>query len=46
MFITCINDDKNAVISNNCVRLQDLILFFKIPWARERISSDFTENFG
>ena len=41
----CINN-KNAIINNNYGRTKNLILLFKIPWARERIPLKYIENLG
>jgi len=40
----CINNNNNYIINNNYRRLQDLILLFKIPLGRGRISSKFTNS--
>jgi hypothetical protein len=45
IIIICITNN-NAEINNNYARRQDLILLFKIPMARERISSKFVDSLG
>ena len=40
-------NSNNAVINNNCVKLHDLILIFKIPTGtRKNFIEIFTDNLG